>query len=222
MQRLHRAGGADTGTPAKGTVIIRHLLQHRLGGSNRLLETGFGELAITEVIVEPGDAAHVQAVEQFCFAMFADHQFGTGTADVDHQPVAFPGRGPGDPFVDGLGLFLARDDLDAVVEYPFRFAEELVDVGGKPQGCGAHHPDIVGRNVLQLFGEETQTVPAPLHGGTAETKFRIEPGGKANLALDLGDGAQGTGDLAHHQHMKAVGAEVDSGIERRVVQRACP
>src|SRR5690606_2883784 len=148
----------------------------------------------------------------------ANHQLCAGAADVDHQPVAFPGRGPGDTLVDGLGLFLARDNLYAVVEYPFRFAQELVDVGGKAQSGRAHHPYIVGRNVLQLLGEQTQAVPAPLHGGTAETKFRIEPGGEANLALDLGDGAQGTGDLAHHQHVKAVGAEVNGGIERRVVQ----
>ncbi|MNS49067.1 hypothetical protein D3C72_816600 [compost metagenome] len=218
LQRLDGAGGADTGAPAESAVIFRHLLQYRLGGGNGLLETGLGELAVTEVIVEPGDAAHVQAVEQFCFAVLADHQFGTGAADVDHQPVAFPCRGPGDPFIDGLGLFLARDDLDAVVEHPFRFAQELVDVGGEAQGGGTHHPDVVGRNVLQLLGEQAQAVPAPLHGGTAETKFRIETGGEANLALDLGDGAQGTGDLAHHQHVKAVGAEVDGGIERRVVQ----
>ncbi len=222
LQRLHRTGGADAGAPAEHAVIVRHLLQHRFGGGDGLVEARFAQLAVTEVVVEPGDAAHVQAVEQLGLALLADHQLGASAADVDHQPVAFPRRGPGDPFIDGLGLFLTRDDLDVVVEHPFRFTQKLVDVGGQPQGRGADYPDVVGRNVLQLLGEEAQTVPAPLHGGTAETKIGIQTGGEAHLALDLGDGAQGTGDLAHHQHVKAVGAEVDGGIERRVVQRAYP
>ena len=218
LQRLDGAGGADAGAPAEDTVVRSHFLQYRLGGGNGLVEARLGELAITEVVVEPGDAAHVQAVEQLGFALLADHQLGAGAADVDHQPVAFPCRRPGDTFIDGLGFFLARDDLDAVVEHPFRFADEFVDVGGQAQGGGAHYPDIVGRDVLQLLGEEAQTIPAPLHGGTVEAKIGIEAGGEAYLAFDLGDGAQGTGDLAHHQHVKAVGAEVDGGIERRVVQ----
>ena len=77
----------------KNTVVRSHFLQYRLGGGNGLVgKARLGELAITEVVVEPGDAAHVQAVEQLGFALLADHQLGAGAADVDHQPVAFPCR----------------------------------------------------------------------------------------------------------------------------------
>ena len=53
-------------------------------------------------------------LSSFGFAMLADHQLGAGAADVDHQPVAFPADVQETPSPDGLGLFLARDDLDAV------------------------------------------------------------------------------------------------------------
>ena len=47
------------------------------------------------------------------------------------------------------------------------------------QGGGADDPDVVGRDVLQLLGEEAQTVPAPLHGGAIEAEVGIQAGGEA-------------------------------------------
>ncbi|MGL5985690.1 MAG: TonB-dependent receptor plug domain-containing protein, partial [Burkholderiales bacterium] len=64
--RPHASNPASRSTITHSPEQTRQLLElgyNRQGSGNRLRKAGFTQLAITEVVVEPGDAAHVQAVE---------------------------------------------------------------------------------------------------------------------------------------------------------------
>ncbi len=214
LQRLHGAGSADADLPTLLAQLRCDRPHHFARGLFGALEIFLPEVAIAEVAFQPGDAAHRQAIQLRCLRAGAGDQFGAAAADVDDQPPIRPAGGVRNAVINQPRFFFAADHLHRAAEDLLGDLQELIGVGRQAQRGGGDDADLLARNVLQAFREQPQALPAALHGLMRQVIVLIQPGRQTHLALDAGQSLNAAGHLAHHQHVEAVGAEIDGSIKR--------
>ena len=214
LQRLHGAGRADTHFPAVATKLIRDRTQHF---ARRLLcgvEILLRQMTIGEIALEPGNAAHRQAEQRSGLCPGAGHEFRACATNIDHQALIRAAGGMGNALVNQAGFFLAADHLYRTAEDLLRFVEKLMCIDGQTQRGGRHHADLLLRDILQAFGKEAQTLPAALHRLLREAIVLAQARRKADFAFNTRQSLDTASHLAHNQHMKTVGTEINSCVER--------
>ena len=177
---------------------------------------GWPYLAGGKELLGEADAAHLATGEGQGGEAFADDEFGTATAYVHHQHPTFQVLGVGHPLIDEARLLLAADHLYGVAEQLCRPGDELPGIAGPAQGIGAGDADLIRLDVGEPLGEQGKAVEAPLHGLRGHAALLIHPFGEAHPLLDPVDDLHAPFGEASDHHMKAVGAEIDGGVEASV------
>ncbi|MOA19241.1 hypothetical protein D3C78_1396080 [compost metagenome] len=123
----------------------------------------------------------------------------------------------GDAQVDQACFFTAGDDFYRVAEDFFGPADEFGTVACFAQGVGAHDPHgTLGQTVDQL-GKALQAIDPALHGLFAELALLVDPGSQLNLLAKPLEYPDFIVVSFGHDHMKAVGAQVDSGDQGQIL-----
>lgn len=178
-----------------------------------------GDLAVTEVALGEAHAAHLQAFAQQRFEALADDELGTAAADVGDQALAGGvGQGVRHAEVDQARLFTAGDDLHRVAEDGFGTLDEFVAVARFTQGVGADDAHRACRHAVDQLGKTLEAFQASLHGFFAELALIVDAGGQLNLLAEPLENADLGVVCLGHDHVEAVGAQVDGGDQGQVLR----
>ncbi|MNH14430.1 hypothetical protein D3C79_740220 [compost metagenome] len=143
----------------------------------------------------------------------ADDEFGTAAADVHHQHLAFDMLGVRHPLIDEASLFLTADDLDGVIEHQGRLSHEVTGVAGTAQGVGAGDADLIRLDVGQPLGEQAEALEPPVHGLVRHAALLVHALRQPDPLLDAIDDLHPSLVEAGDDHVKAVRAQIDSGVQ---------
>ena len=186
-----------------------HVDRGLLGG----VEILFCQMTVAEEAFKPGYAAHRQAKQHGGVRAVAGGQLGAAAADIDHQPLVRAASGMRDALINQARFLFAADNVNRAAQNLLCGKQEFAGVSRQAQGGGRDHADLFGRNILQLFGEELQTLPAARHRLDGKMVIFVQAGSQTHLALNARDGLNASGNFAHHQHMKAVGSQINRSIK---------
>ena len=107
MCGFNRTRGAKRHVPALQSVLPGERLQLLHRGHARTLEVFPADCSAREVDLGETDAAHPAAFDQMRLKVFANHQLGRATADIDHQLAAFFGLSMFHTHENQSGFFIA-------------------------------------------------------------------------------------------------------------------
>ncbi len=111
-------------------------------------------------------------------------------------------------------FFFAADNLHRAAEDFLGFGDKDVGVNGKTQCRSSHDTNLRWGNILKTFSKQTQALPASFHRFRREGVVAVKPGGQTYFALNARQRLDAARHLANYQHMKTIGTEIDSCIER--------
>ena len=183
-------------------------------GGFGLVKVFFGQAAIGEVPFQPGHAAHRQAKKRGGLRAGAGNQLGAGAANIHDQTLIRAAGCMRDALINQARFLFAADNLHRAAEDFPRFFQKLTGVNRQAQRRRSDHADLRRGNILQTLGEQAQALPAALHGFGRERVVAIKASGQTDFAFDTTEGLDAPSHLAYNQHMKAIGAKIDSCIER--------
>ncbi|MNP38727.1 hypothetical protein D3C76_1322610 [compost metagenome] len=106
--------------------------------------------------------------------------------------------------INQAGFFFTADHLYRAAEDRLRGSNKLSGIHRQTQGCGGDNTDLLGGNILQAFGKETQALPAALHGFRREMIIRTQARRETDLALNTRQRLYTSRHLAYNQHMKTI------------------
>ncbi len=152
----------------------------------------------------------MQALAHACRKTEADDDLGASAADIHDETTLGPGRQVmGNAEIDETRFFAARDDLDRVAERRLGTGKKVAVGRELTQGIGADCPHAAGREVAKPLTETLQA------GQGAIDDLRVEPLVLAQAFAEPDHLLESIGDLhvtvadAGHDHVKAVGSEID-------------
>ena len=206
----HRPGAAEGLQPAELAVGLLYGLEFEPHRRARALEALFGDPAVVETDGAQADATHRQALEQQGIERLADHHLGRAAADVDHQPLVRTHRaGVHHAGVDQPRLFQSGDDFDGMAERRAGALQEPALALGAAQGIGADHPHAVGMHGAQPLTEAFETAQGALRRRLVQPPAAIQACGQTHHLAQPIQNDQLAVRLTRHDHVKAVGAQID-------------
>ncbi len=182
------------------------------GSGVGLSVAGRCHLAVAEVALGKTHAAHLQAFTQQRLETLADDEFGTAAADVGDQTFARGvGQRVGNAQINEARFFAAGNHFHRMAEDFFGAVNEVVAVTRLAQGIGAHDAHRTERQPVDQLGEAFQAVETALHGFFGQLALFVDASGQLHLLAQALKNANLALIGFRHNHMKAVGAQVDSG-----------
>ncbi|KPY43871.1 Uncharacterized protein ALO56_05266 [Pseudomonas viridiflava] len=210
--RANGAGRTDGFIPLQAMQRVLDAHDFQAGGGVGLRVAGRCHLAVAEVALSETHAAHLQAFAQQRLETLTDDELGTAAADIGHEAFAGGVRQcVGDAQINEACFFAAGDDFHRVAEDFFGAVDEVVAVTGFAQGVGAHDAHGAERQAVDQLGEALEAVEAPLHRFFSELALFGNSGCQLHLLAQALKNANFALIGFCHNHMEAVGAQVDSG-----------
>ena len=141
-------------------------------------------------------------------------QFGTGTTNINDQPLIRAASRVRHALINQARFFFTADDLNRTAEDFLRFSDKFAGIHCDTQGCRSDHADLRLRNILKAFGEKTQALPAALHCIGRKDIVAVQTGGQTHLAFNARERLDASRHLAYNQHMKTIRTEINCGVQR--------
>ncbi|KPX74892.1 Uncharacterized protein ALO84_05685 [Pseudomonas syringae pv. maculicola] len=168
--------------------------------------------AVAEVALSKTHAAHLQAFTQQRLEALADDEFGAAAANVGDQALAgCVGERVGDAQINEACFFAAGNHFYRMAENFFGAVNEVVAVARFAQGIGAHNTHGAGRQAVDQLRKAFQAVKTALHRFFGQLTLFIDTRCQLHLFAEALKNANFALIGFSHNHMKAVGAQVDSG-----------
>ncbi len=215
------AGGTDRFLPAQRAVLAGELLE--LGGDlgERFLPALLGNLAAGKETAGAGDAAGLQAFAFQRVHAAADDELGGTATDIDDQAqLARLGRlRVGHAKVDQARLLAAGHHFDRFAQRGFRRYQEALRISQLADGVGRQRAHAGGRYIADALAETRQAVQRALARGLRQAALAIQAIGHAHGFTQAINHPQLPQGVTRHDHVEAVGTEIDGGKLFAVTRR---
>ena len=119
--------------------------------------------------------------------------------------------------VDQARFFTAGDDFYRVAEDFLGAADEFAAVARLTQGVGADNAHGAQRHAVDQLGKALEAIEPALHGFFVELALVVDAGGQLNFLAEPLEDADFTVLGLGHDHVKAVGAQVDGGDQGQIL-----
>ncbi|MNY45541.1 hypothetical protein D3C86_1806520 [compost metagenome] len=110
----------------------------------------------------------------------------------------------GNALVNQTCFFFTADHLHRTAEDFLRFRDKIDGVHCQSQRCGGDNTNLIVRDILKAFCEETQALPTAFHRFRREIIIAAQARRETDLALDARQGLNAPRHLAYNQHMKTI------------------
>ena len=181
------------------------------------------EAALREVRAAQAHATDVQAFHAHWLLPPADNDLRAAAADVEHQPLPVVVRQVArDALIDEPRLFLAGNDLDRMSERLLRGGQKFSGIARLPQGIRADRAHRPRWHFTQPFAEAREALERAYARRLIEPVVLVKTGGEAHHFLQPVEHVQLPVQHARHDHVKAVGTEIDGGHGLRRSRRERP